>query len=151
MMNGMIVQVDRRGYLISILSLFILFFSTISCWGQTRSLGFRGMVPPAKAKKYKYKIQVDALDLPLINARDDDGNPVRVFIGPSFFLREEGFVVREGQRLLIKAVPMKVEGKSVLVGFVIRDRDTGKEISLRDKRGEPLWWKGSDRGSGKKR
>ena len=90
-------------------------------------------------------MKVDSLDLPLIRTKDGDGHPAKVFVGPPFFFKENGFPLFKGQSLIIWAVPMKVEGSDILVAFKIKDRDTGKKISLRDKKGEPVWWGGNNR------
>lgn len=110
---------------------------------QNRGLGFRGLVPPAGVKQNKYKIKVETLDLPLIKAQDSEGHFRKVFIGPPYFLNESGFDIHKGQRLIVWAVSMKIEGKEVLVAFRIKDKDTDKELFLRNKKGEPLWWSGN--------
>ena len=71
-----------------------LFLTT--CFGvdfakaQTRGLGFRGLVPPAGAEKKKYRVKVEALDLPLIKAKDWRGRIRKVFAGPPGFLETMG-------------------------------------------------------------
>jgi len=109
---------------------------------QGRGLGFRGLVPPRNAKQETYKGEVTGMDLPMIMIKEGLWGSTKVFVGPPGFLNEQGFSLRTGQRLIITAVPVKVEGQKVLVSFRIEDRDTGQSVVLRDKRGEPLWWGG---------
>ena len=117
---------------------------TIPCpvRAQGRGLGFRGLVPPRNAKPERYKGEVTGMDLPLVMIKEGLWGSAKVFVGPPGFLHEQGFSFRKGQRVIISAVPVKVEGQKILVSFRIEDRDTGQSIALRDKRGEPLWWGG---------
>ena len=125
----------------------IFFISTLfnPCfvWGQSRSLGFRGLVPPPNAKKEKLDGKVLVIDLPLIKIKDGIWGSSKVFVGPPGFLNKQGFRIRRGQHLAILGVPVKVEGSEIIVAFEVEDVDTGKGIILRDKKGEPIWWGGN--------
>ena len=138
------------GFKIGFAILGICLFLTIGFWpkfanAQTRGLGFRGLVPPAGAKQKKYKVRVEALDLPLIKTKDWRGRVRKVFVGPPGFLETQGFNMCKGQKLIIQAVSAKVEGRDILVAFEIEDEDTGREILLRNRKGEPVWWGGTSR------
>ena len=122
-----------------------LFYVPCISWGQGRSLGFRGLVPPAKSKKKMFKGKVILMDLPLIKIKDSMWHSSKVFVGPPGFLNQQGFPIRKGQHLIIWAVPLKVEGSEVLAAFEIEDIDTGKKLLLRNKKGEPIWWGGTSR------
>jgi hypothetical protein len=114
-------------------------------WGQGRSLGFRGLVPPPESKKKMFKGKVVLVDLPLIKVKDSMWRTSKVFVGPPAFLKEQGFLIRIGQRLIIWSVPVKVEGSEVLAAFEIEDIDTGRKMLLRNEKGEPVWWGGNAR------
>ncbi|MGA1790768.1 MAG: hypothetical protein ACMUIM_04730 [bacterium] len=118
-------------------------FNPCFIWGQSRSLGFRGLVPPPNAKKEKLSGRVLMIDLPLIKIKDSIWGSSKIFVGPPGFLNEQGFHLRRGQRLAIRGVPVKVEGSEIIVAFEVEDTDTGKGIILRDKKGEPIWWGGN--------
>ncbi|MBN2372553.1 hypothetical protein JXL19_02035 [bacterium] len=133
----------KIGFAILVIWVFIFAaFGSKFANAQTRGLGFKGLVPPAGAKQKKYKIRVEALDLPLILAKDSKGEAKKVFTGPPGFLESKGFAIYKGQRLVIQAVPVKVEGKEIFVAFEMKDEDTDMEILLRNPKGEPLWWGG---------
>ena len=125
--------------------LFIIFFMSFHrlTWGQ-RSLGFKGLVPPPNAKQKKISGKVVLSDLPLIKIKNIWGTS-KVFIGPPRFLRDQGFLIRNGQELEILAVPVKVEGREIFVAFQVEDAETGRKIFLRDHKGEPIWWGGNPR------
>ncbi len=138
----------RLGLNYFLVILVVIFFMTLAyspylTWGQSRSLGFRGLVPPPNAKRKKFKGEVVLTDLPLIRIRDIMRRSIKVFVGPPSFLNEQGFHIRRGQRLIIWAVPVKIEGKKILVAFSIEDKGTGRKIFLRDEKGEPIWWGGN--------
>ena len=130
----------------------LLFISLISVvyvpcltWGQGRSLGFKGLVPPARSKKKMFKGKVILIDLPLIKIKDRLWSSSKVFVGPPGFLNKQGFPIRKGQHLIIWAVPVKVEGNEVLAAFEIQDINTGRKVLLRNEKGEPVWWGDNNR------
>lgn len=129
-------------FLVILLFIFLISVAYVPCltWGQSRSLGFKGLVPPARSKKKVFKGKVILIDLPLIEIKDSIWGSSKVFVGPPGFLKQEGFLVRKGQHLVIWAVPVKVEGSKVFAAFEVQDIDTGRKVLLRNKKGEPLWW-----------
>jgi hypothetical protein len=114
-------------------------------WGQGRSLGFKGLVPPGRSKRKMFKGKVILIDLPLIKIKDGIWSSSKVFVGPPGFLNNQGFHIRKGQHLIIWAVPVKVEGNKVLAAFEIQDMDTGRKVILRNEKGEPVWWGDNNR------
>ena len=136
-------------FLVTLLFLFLLSLGYYPCltWGQGRSLGFKGLVPPGGSEKKIYKGKVILVDLPLIKIKTGLWSSPKVFIGPPGYLNKQGFSIRNGQNLIIWAVPVKVEGSQVLAAFEVQDMDTGRKVLLRNKNGEPVWW-GDNRRSG---
>ena len=126
-------------------SIIIITFTPCLTWGQGRSLGFKGLVPPGRFEKKMFKGKVISIDLPLIKIKEGIWSVSKVFIGPPGFLNKQGFPIRNGQHLIIWAVPVKVEGNELLAAFEVQDSDTGRKVLLRNEKGEPLWWGDNNR------
>ncbi|MGA1865704.1 MAG: hypothetical protein ACMUHX_11655 [bacterium] len=143
------IRTSLKIFLAASLFLFLLSlgYYPFSAWGQGRSLGFKGLVPPGKSEKKMYKGKVTLVDLPLIKIKTNVWSSPKVFVGPPGFLNKQGFSIRNGQHLIVWAVPVKVEGSEVLAAFEIQDMDTGRKVLLRNENGEPVWW-GDNKRSG---
>ncbi|MCL6565600.1 MAG: hypothetical protein K6U09_04165 [Acidobacteriia bacterium] len=66
-----------------------------------------------------------------------DAETIEVHVGPTWFLAREGFLVEIGERVSVTGSRIRVNGRDVLITQTLRKG--GRELKVRNERGQPNW------------
>jgi hypothetical protein len=82
---------------------------------------------------------------PHIEIVTDQGNKLDLWVAPFWYLSDQGFEIKAGDRLTVSMAKVNTSDGNRNVALELKQKD-GKTVKLRDENGFPMWMKGNRTG-----